>query len=208
MILLVVIGFAAYALFLFGYDTSNVVNGKNYGTISTSLGSPFLGSSDAPLTVIEFGNYQCVECKKWFEETRPTLIAEPVKQNKINMIFIDTYISTKNTPLASVASYCANEQKKYWAYHDMLFQNPIDYEIDIKILKQFAVKMGLDEGLFSQCMDSGKYEKKIEYSTYEAKKNGINRLPTFIIIDSAGNSDKISGALSYPIFKEKIELMQ
>lgn len=111
MILLVAIGLATYALFLFGYDTSNVVTGKNFGTISTSLGSPFLGSSDAPLTLIEFGNYQCIECQKWFGETRPTLIAEYVEQNKINMIFIDTHLSTKNAPLASIASYCANEQK-------------------------------------------------------------------------------------------------
>lgn len=111
MILLVVIGLATYALFLFGHDTSNMVTGKNFETISTSLGSPFLGSSDAPLTLIEFGNYQCIECQKWFGKTRPTLIAEYVEQNKINMIFIDTHLSTKNAPLASIASYCANEQK-------------------------------------------------------------------------------------------------
>ena len=137
-----------------------------------------------------------------------TLIAEYVEQNKINMIFIDTYLSTKNALLASIISYCADEQKKYWAYHDMLFQNPTNYEIDINLFKQFTVEMGLGGELFSRCMDSGKYGKKIKYSTYEIKKNGINRLPTFIIIDFVGNYEKVSGASSYSVFKEKIDLMQ
>jgi len=150
-----------YALFLSQPDFLNVVTSKNFGTISTSLGSPFLGSSNAPLTIIEFGNYQCTECQKWFQETRPIIMTDYVDQGEINMIFIDTQL-TKNVPLASFASYCANEQKRYWDYHNMLFQNSIENEIDSQLLKQFATELGLDMDSFEECLDSGKYEKRYD----------------------------------------------
>ena len=207
MFLFIGIGLVIYTLFLAQPDILNIVDSKNFGTISTSLGSPFLGSSNAPITIIEFGNYQCDECQKWFQETRPIIMKKYVEQGEINMIFIDTQL-TKNIPLASFASYCANDQKRYWDYHDMLFQNSIENEIDSQILKQFAVELGLDMESFEECLDSGKYEKKIKYSTYEAKRNAINKLPTFIIIDSIGNYEKILGFQSFLIFEEKISLLQ
>jgi len=207
MIFFVIIGLVVYTIFLTQSDVSNSLISKNFGTITTSLGSPFLGSSQAPITIIEFGNYQCDECQKWFKETRPIIINEYLDQRKINMIFIDTEL-TKNIPVASFASYCANDQGKYWDYHNMLFNNSIENRIDITHLQQFATELELNMDLFEECLDSGEYEKKIKYSTYEAKKNGINRLPTFIIIDSSGEYEKILGAQSYSIFEEKINSMQ
>lgn len=207
VILLIFVGFVTYGLFFTQSDTSEVVIGKNFGTITMSLGSPFLGSSQAPITVIEFGNYQCNECQKWFQETRPDLITDYISQGKINMIFIDTELR-KNIPLASFASYCANDQQKYWDYHDALFRNMVENKINADSLKQYAVELGLDVELFEECLDTKKYEKKVKYSTYEAKKNGINRLPTFIIIDSDGNYEKILGFQPLSIFEQKINLLQ
>jgi len=207
MIFFIIIGLTVYAIFLTQPDISNSSISRNFGTITTSLGSPFLGSSQAPITIIEFGNYQCDECKKWFKETRPVIINEYLEQGEVNMIFIDTQL-TKNIPIASFASYCANDQGKYWDYHNILFNNSIGNKIDIKYLKQSATELELDMDSFEECLDSGEYEKKVKYSTYEAKKNGINRLPTFIIIDSSGEYEKILGAQPYPIFEEKINSIQ
>ncbi|WP_179372308.1 DsbA family protein [Nitrosopumilus ureiphilus] len=207
IILLIVAGFVTYGVFFTQPYTSEIVISKNFGTITTSLGSPFLGSSQAPITIIEFGNYPCIECQTWFQETRPDIIRDYINQGEINMIFIDTQL-TKDIPLASFASYCANDQKKYWDYHDALFRNVLENKIDVNHLKQYAVELGLDMKLFEECLDTKKYEKKIKYSIYEAKKNGINRLPTFIIMDSSGKYEKILGAQPYSIFKEKIRSMQ
>ncbi len=207
MILFIIIGLVIYAIFLTQPNISEIVISKNFGTITKSLGSPFLGPSDASLTIIEFGNYQCDKCQKWFQEVRPIIMTEYVDKGEINMIFVDTQLR-KNIPLASFASYCANDQKKYWDYHSMLFQNSIENEIDVNLLKQLATELGLDGDSFEECLDSGKYEKKIKYSTYEAKKNGISRLPTFIIIDSAGNYERISGFQPFSIFEEKINMLQ
>jgi len=123
MLLFIVIGLVIYTLFMSQSDVSNIVDSKNFGTISTSLGSPFLGSSNASLTIIEFGNYQCDECQKWFQETRPIIITDYIDPGEINMIFIDTQLA-KNIPLASFASYCANDQKKYWDYDWSSFLKP------------------------------------------------------------------------------------
>jgi len=207
IILLIVAGFVTYGLFFTQSDTSEVVISKIFGTITTSLGSPLLGSSQAPITIIEFGNYQCIECHKWFQETRPDIIKDYISQGKTNMIFIDTEL-TKNISLASFASYCANDQQKYWDYHDALFRNRVENKIDVNYLKQYAMELGLDMELFEECLDTKKYEKKVKYSTYEAKKNGINRLPTFIIIDSDGNYEKILGSQPLAIFEDKINQLQ
>jgi len=207
MILFMIIGFAVYTIFLTQPDISDNSFSKNFGTITKSLGSPLLGSSQAPITIIEFGSYQCDECQKWFKETRPSIINEYVDQGEINMIFIDTQL-IKKIPIASFASYCANEQDRYWDYHNMVFNSSIENKIDINYLKQFAIKLELNMDSFEECLDSEKYEKKVKYSTYEAKKNGINKLPTFIIIDSNGEYEKILGAQPYSIFKEKINSIQ
>jgi len=72
-------------------------------------------------------------------------------------------------------------------------------------LKMFASDLGLDESLFENCLDSGKYEKKVKFNAFEAKKNGILKTPTFIILDSKGNHHKIKGSVSYPVFEEIID---
>lgn len=206
VVLLLTLGFATYAVFMTQSNVS-VVSSKNFGTITTSLGSPFLGSSTAPITIIEFGNYQCVECQKWFQETRPDIITNYVEHGKINMVFIDTQL-TKNIPLASFASYCANDQKQYWNYHDVLFRNFVENELDVDRLKQYAMDLNLDVNSFEDCLDSKKYEKKVKYSTYEAKKNGINKIPAFIVMDSEGNYEKIVGFQPFSVFEEKINLLE
>ncbi len=69
----------------------------------------------------------------------------------------------------------------------------------------FASDLGLDEGLFENCLDSGKYEKKVKFNAYEAKKNGISKIPSFVILDSEGKHHKITGSVSYPVFEEIID---
>lgn len=207
-LLLVTFALVTYVVVLPQLDSFKVWPGRNYGTISTSLGSPLLGSSSAPITIIEFGNYQCQECKRWFQETKPLIMKNYIDAGKINMIFIDMEPPDKSALLASEATYCANEQEKYWDYHNILFSSQIENETDTILFKKFASDIGLDRILFDQCLDSGKYEKKIKYNTYEATKNGVKRLPTFIIINSAGKYEKISGLQPFSVFEEKIGLMQ
>ena len=84
--------------------------------------APVLGSDTATVTIVEVGDYQCHMCKKWFEETRPLIIDNYINTGKVNLVFIDMpFLGYDSTP-ASEATYCADDQGRYWDYHSALFE--------------------------------------------------------------------------------------
>ncbi len=181
--------------------------GRVYGTINIS-GMPLLGSADAPITIMAFGDFQCLGCKFWFLNIHPNITKNLIETGKANLVFIDTELLGVDSLKASEASYCAQEQGKYWEYHNILYtsqQEINDGWANSESLKMFASDLGLDESLFENCLDSGKYEKKVKFNAYEAKKNGISKTPTFVILDSEGKHHKIKGSVSYPVFEEIID---
>jgi len=181
--------------------------GRVYGTINIS-GMPLLGSADAPTTIMAFGDFQCLGCKFWFLNIAPNITKNLIETGKSNLVFIDTELLGADSLKASEASYCAEEQGKYWEYHNILYtsqQEINDGWANSESLKMFASDLGLDKELFENCLDSGKFEKKVKFNAFEAKKNGISKIPTFVIIDSKGNHHKITGSVSSPIFEDIID---
>jgi len=181
--------------------------GRVYGTINIS-GMPLLGSADAPTTIMAFGDFQCLGCKFWFLNIQPNITKNLIETGKANLVFIDAELLGVDSLKASEASYCAQEQGKYWEYHNILYtsqQEINDGWANSENLKMFASDLGLDESLFENCLDSGKYEKKVKFNAFEAKKNGISKTPTFVILDSEGRHHKIKGSVSYPLFEEIID---
>ncbi len=181
--------------------------GRVYGTINIS-GMPLLGYADAPITIMAFGDFQCQGCKFWFLNIQPNITKNLIEPGKANLVFIDAELLGADSLKASEASYCAQEQDKYWEYHNILYTS--QQEIDdgwanSENLKMFATVLGLDESLFENCLDSGKYEKKVKFNAYEAKKNAISKIPTFVILDSEGRHHKITGSVSSPVFEEIID---
>ena len=83
--------------------------------------APVLGSKSADVTIVEVGDYQCHMCKRWFEETRPQIIENYVNTGKVNLVFLDMPFLGSDSIPASEATYCADDQGKYWEYHSMLF---------------------------------------------------------------------------------------
>ena len=181
--------------------------GRVYGTINIS-GMPLLGSADAPTTIMAFGDFQCLGCKFWFLNIQPNITKNLIETGKANLVFIDAELLGVDSLKASEASYCAQEQGKYWEYHNILYtsqQEINDGWANSENLKMFASDLELDESLFENCLDSGKYEKKVKFNAFQAKKNGISKTPTFVILDSEGRHHKIKGSVSYPLFEEIID---
>lgn len=183
---------------------------RTHGTISTAMGSSILGSPIAPITIIEFGDYQCHQCYNWFHNTKPAIFENYVDTGRVNFIFVDMAFLGRDSPKAAQASYCAEDQGKYWEYHDLLYlsQEP---QIDNgwanpERLKAFAFNLGLDMELFENCLDSGKYSKRVQFNIDEAKKHGINGTPGFFIVGPDGQQ-KISGAQPYSVFKLVLDSM-
>jgi len=193
-----------------GNEALNLDMGQTHGTVSTAMGSPILGSESAPITIIEFGDYQCEQCYKWYHNTKDSIVQNYIETGKANLIFVDLAILGRDSPKAAAATYCAEEQGKYWKYHDLLytFQEGVNSGwANSERLKAFAFSLELDTELFDSCVDSGKFSKRVQFNTNEAKKQGATVTPTFIIVNSDGEQQKIGGAQPYSVFQKVLDSM-
>ena len=193
-----------------GNETPNLDMGQTHGTVSTAMGSPILGSESAPITIIEFGDYQCEQCYKWYHNTKDSIVQNYIETGKANLIFVDLAFLGRDSPKAAAATYCAEEQGKYWEYHDLLynFQEGVDSGwANSERLKAFAQNLELDMELFDSCVDSGKFAKRVQFNINEAKKQGATGTPTFIIVNSEGKQQKLVGAQPYSVFQKVLDSM-
>ena len=172
---------------------------------------PLLGSQTAHVTIIEMGDYQCEMCKRWYDNTRPAIIENFIDTGKVNMFFIDYPILGTDSALAAEATYCADDQGKYWDYHVTLY----DYQghmnsgwANAERLKSFAFNLGLNMDEFEECLDSSKYDERVKLNWQKASAGGATSTPTFIIVNTeTGNEEKIVGAQPYAVFEKVINSM-
>ena len=172
---------------------------------------PLLGSQTAHVTIIEMGDYQCEMCKRWYDNTRPAIIENFIDTGKANMFFIDYPILGTDSALAAEATYCADDQGKYWDYHVTLY----DYQghmnsgwANAERLKSFAFNLDLNMDEFEECLDSSKYDQRVKLNWQKASAGGANSTPTFIIVNTeTGNEEKIVGAQPYAVFEQVINSM-
>ena len=191
-------------------ETVNLDMTRTHGTISTAMGSPILGDPSAPVTIVEFGDYQCHQCYNWFHNTKPAITRDYIDTGKANLVFVDMAFLGRDSGPAAQATYCAEDQGQYWEYHDMLY-NAQEDKIDggwanTERLKAFAFSMGLDMELFESCLDSGKYSKRVQYNTQQAREHGVRGTPGFFIVGPDGQQ-QIGGAQPFSVFKQVLDPM-
>jgi len=190
-------------------ETVNLDMGRTHGTISTAMGSPILGNPSAPITIVEFGDYQCEQCYAWFHETKPVIVRDYIDTGKANLVFVDLAFLGRDSIPASMATYCAEDQGMYWEYHDLLYnsQESVDSGwANSERLKAFAFSLDLDMELFESCLDSGKYSKRVQYNIQQARENGVKGTPGFFIVGPDGQQ-KIGGAQPFSVFKKILDSM-
>jgi protein-disulfide isomerase len=190
-------------------ETVNLDMGRTHGTISTTMGSPILGDPSAPITIVEFGDYQCERCYEWFHETKPSIVQDYIDTGKANLVFVDLAFLGRDSIPASMATYCAEDQEMYWEYHNILynFQEHIDNGwANSERLKAFAFSLGLDKDLFESCLDSEKYSKRVQYNIQQARDNGVRGTPGFFIVGPNGQQ-QIGGAQPFSVFKQILDPM-
>ncbi|MFN3655476.1 MAG: DsbA family protein [Candidatus Nitrosotenuis sp.] len=173
------------------------------------IGSPPHGSVLAPITIIEFGDYQCTFCYKFHQSNLGTLTEEYIESGKARLVFVDFTLNGEDSVLAAEAAHCANEQGKFWKYHDELYNNWGGERtgwINKQSLIEFAHDADLNLERFSDCLDSGKYRQQV-INTYDfGQKIGINATPSFLII--AGDKIvKITGNQPIDVFRNTLDSM-
>ena len=216
IVIIVIVSFASYqANLLEMHDRDrymeNIIASQQSSLVNLENGSPLLGSESAPVTIVEFGDYQCEACYLWFHTTRSTLIDNYIETGKAKLVFVDLPFLGRDSPKAAQASYCAEDQEKYWEYHTMLytFQDgpPDSGWADRDRLSAFAFSLDMNMDEFNECMDSSKYKQRVKANYDDAVKNGATQTPTFILVSSDGTTKKLGGAQPYSVFAATIESM-
>ena len=210
VIVITIIAGVAASLSASPSETVNLDVGRTHGTISTAMGSPILGDPSAPITIVEFGDYQCHQCYNWFHNTKPAIFQEYIETGKVNLVFVDLAFLGRDSPKAAQATYCAEDQEMYWEYHDTLYTSQ-ESKIDsgwanTERLKAFAFNMELDMELFDSCLDSGKYSKRVQYNIQQARDHGVRGTPGFFIIGPDGQ-EQLGGAQPFSVFKQILDTM-
>jgi protein-disulfide isomerase len=138
---------------------------------------PSLGPADAPITIVEFSDFNCPYCKKWHSEIFPQLMA--AYKDQIHFVYRDFPITSAESLAAAQAADCAGEQNAYWPFHDSLLTGGLDLGRDA--YTQYATRLGLDVEALLACLDSGKYRDEVEADARYAAGLGVSGTPTFFI---------------------------
>ena len=149
-------------------------------------GSPFMGNTNAPITILEWGDYQCTFCYKFHQNTLDIINEDFIKTGKVKIIFKDFPLNGLDSKLAAEASYCAQDQEKYWKYHDELYKNWGGERtgwITRESLDKFAETVDLDLKKFNKCLDDHKYENKVDLLYEFGKEIGIDATPSFLVFN-------------------------
>ena len=159
--------------------------------------NPSIGPSNAPVTIVEYGDFGCTTCRAWFNAgVQEQVLA--AYGDQVRFVWKDFPIITAQSPKAAEAGQCAFDQGKFWPYHDLLYQRAP--ALSISDLKSYAAQLGLDTAEFNQCLDSGRYQAKINQSLQEAYQRGFQGTPSFLV-----NDQPLAGPPSFETLKNFID---
>jgi protein-disulfide isomerase len=167
---------------------------------------PVLGSEDAPVTVVEFTDYQCPFCRRFVESTFPDLKREFIDTGKVRWLVQDLPLAFHpNARGAGQAAHCAGEQGSFWPMRDMLFRNSA--RLDPASIRGYARVLDLDMGAFDACIEAERYTEAMDRDSASAQKLRITGTPTFVIGRSDGerlSGRVIVGAQAIAVFRGEI----
>lgn len=186
--------------FVFGLGCGYLLWGSRDSSAAAdavSRDDPSLGPANAPVTIVEFSDYQCPYCKVWHDEVLPLILAEYGDQ--VRYIYRDYPLSghSEAQPAAEAAN-CAGEQDAYWEFHDAIFSNQYGYGRSAYV--QYARDLGLDAEAFNECLNSRQFRDEVTGDFRDGIRLGVNSTPTFFV-----NGTQVIGAQPFEIFQQLIE---
>ncbi|MBI1828636.1 MAG: DsbA family protein [Thaumarchaeota archaeon] len=171
--------------------------------------TPSRGSDSAQLNIVEFGDYQCPFCEKFFQETEPQIMQNYVNTGKVKFYFEGVQFVGPDSLTLGQGSWCADEQGKYYEYHDQIYSNQgrenSGWGTLDKVKTLAAGITGLDTQKFNTCLDSKKYESRVQQLTLFAQNVGVTGTPTNFIGNDQKGYIPIVGAQPYDVFKQVID---
>jgi protein-disulfide isomerase len=166
---------------------------------------PVKGNKDAKVTVVEFADFRCPFCERFYTDTEPQLLKDYVDTGKVKFVFRNYAFLGAASTVAANAAECANEQGKFWEMYDYLYKNQPDesdtsmYTVD-NLTSGAATAIGLNTDQFSSCLSANKYDKNQAADLAEGQSIGVSGTPTFYI-----NGTQLVGAQPYASIKAVID---
>ncbi len=204
-----IVGIFAGYFIVMNFSSNQDNNSDALLTVSKLIenGSPLLGNPSAPITILEWGDYQCTFCYRFHESSLKTIIDDYIDTGKVKLVFKDFPLNGPDSILAAEASYCAEDQGKYWEYHDELYTNWGGEQtgwITRESLNQFAntVELGLER--FNACLDEHLHKQRVMELHQFGQEIGIDATPSFLIFNNE-NVIKIRGNQPIEVFIRTIE---
>lgn len=160
------------------------------------------GDKNAPVTIVEFSDFECPFCSRFYRDTLPSILSEYVDKGKARFVYRDFPLSFhKYGKTSSLAAECMKDQggdKLYYKMHDKLYENQTSFSIEN--FKAWAVELGANASEFNACLDSEKFADEVDNDFKEAQSYGVTGTPAFFI-----NGNMISGAQPFSVFKSIID---
>jgi protein-disulfide isomerase len=188
-----------------GEDQKAGLTGNVEEVLAVGAGDMILGSPAAKVTIIEYADFQCPFCGRFFSTTLKQLKDKYVKSGQARIVFRDFAFLGEESVTAGEAARCAGDQNKFWEFHDYLFTHQAGENqgvFSIANLKKFAGLLKIDQGVFDSCLDSHKYKSLVEESTAKAQSIGVTGTPTTFV-----NGQEVVGAQPIGQFDAVIQAM-
>lgn len=159
---------------------------------------PAIGTENAPITIVEFSDYQCPFCARWHQQVYPDLMK--AYEGKIKFVYRDfpLYSIHPQAEAAAIAANCAGDQNSYWLYHELLFNGGKDLGRETFI--DYAGQIGIDSDAFTKCIDEERSKDEISKDYSYASSLGVSSTPTFFV-----NGIAVVGAQPIEVFKQVID---
>lgn len=169
---------------------------------------PVKGDPDAPVTIVEFSDYQCPFCRKFHNEVLPRIEEEYISAGKVRYIFRDFPLRFHEKAIpAAVAANCAGEQGKYWVMNDFLFNNPSRLDKDSTLAS--TRELGIDEDKFRECINNEEQVEEVKSDLEMGRKYGVRGTPSFFIGPTGDGKEMeavyLRGLRSFETLKPVIE---
>jgi protein-disulfide isomerase len=161
------------------------------------------GAGDAPVVVVEYADFQCPYCKQFAVDAGQQLKVDYADQGQVRFVFHHFAFIGDESTWAAEASECANEQDRFWDYHDKLFEEQAGENqgaFSRDNLKRFAAELGLETEPFNECLESGKYKSQVRDAYKEAQRRRINSTPTILV-----NEQLIQNGSNYQVLQAAVE---
>ena len=185
--------------------------GLNAGEVKINIaGAPSLGRADAPVTIIEFSDFECPFCQRFKQSTLPEIKRDYIDTGKVRYVFLDFPLEQMHAKArkAAEAAHCAGEQGKFWEMHSVLFENTAN--LDLRQYPEYAKRLNLNAAAFDACLRAGTQSAKVNRGLAAGRAVGVGATPSFIVTktdggDVVGGGLIIRGAQPYERYRQALD---